>query len=835
MTLHCKQDQRRTALRHAPAWNGIDYAEIDADQRTLRVYFLGKLPPELAVNKPGIERYLRIEGGRRITGIRILDADPVVDPDPERDDFIVLRLDRPGDFSTYTVRLVDVANIAPQYDAARFSFKVGCPSGLDCAAAPGCDTSAPPEPEINYLAKDFATFRQLILDRMALLMPDWKERHVPDLGLTLVELLAYSGDMLSYYQDAVATEAYLDTARLRISVRRHARLVDYQLHEGCNARAWVSIGTDTDVELALEGTAFVTGAALLTDAATGEPARLLRWAELGEMVEASHDIFEALHPAGVTLALIAAHSTIHFYTWGGALCCLARGSTGATLLDAWLPGENKARALARLKIGDVLILEEVRGAHTGLAEDADPLRRHAVRLTSVEPGEDALLLTDAGRPTPYVEVSWSAQDALPFALCLSSLGGAPDCARFDDVSVARGNVLLVDHGWTGKPEDLGTVPVSDSSAQCECIGQPGDAAVAAGRVHPQLARASITHAQALPSDSPLSASAAALLRQEVRDAVAQVTVVSEPALPWQVRQHLLASDAGDADVVVEIDNDGLAQLRFGDGELGLQPPAGMHLQARYRTGNGSAGNVGADSITAVVMREPPSGVLLTVRNPLAAQGGQNPEPMSEAKLFAPHQFRTTLARAVIADDYRVLAERHAGVQRASAALVWTGSWYEADVAIDPLGAVPAENAMLDAIGQELEVYRRIGHDLHVKTAEYVPLHLELDVCALPAFQRAHVKAALLEVFSNRAHGFFHPDRLSFGEPVLVSRIVALAQSVDGVECATVTVLQRLYQRPNREIDNGLLRLRSGEIARLDNDPDYPEHGKLIIHVKGGRA
>src|SRR5207248_8256832 len=105
------------------------------------------------------------------------------------------------------------------------------------------------EPEVNYLAKDYASFRQLILDRLALTMPDWQERHVPDIGIALVEVLAYVGDYLSYYQDAVATEAYLDTARQRISVRRHARLVDYLMHEGCNARAWVVIDTDTDTDL----------------------------------------------------------------------------------------------------------------------------------------------------------------------------------------------------------------------------------------------------------------------------------------------------------------------------------------------------------------------------------------------------------------------------------------------------------------------------------------------------------------------------------------------------------------------------------------------------------
>ena len=36
-------------------------------------------------------------------------------------------------------------------------------------------------------------------------------------------VFAYTADYLSYYQDAVATEAYLDTARQRISVRRHVR------------------------------------------------------------------------------------------------------------------------------------------------------------------------------------------------------------------------------------------------------------------------------------------------------------------------------------------------------------------------------------------------------------------------------------------------------------------------------------------------------------------------------------------------------------------------------------------------------------------------------------
>src|SRR6185369_9764573 len=110
----------------------------------------------------------------------------------------------------------------------------------------------------NYLAKDYASFRQLLLDRLALIMPEWQERHAPDVGIVLLEILAYVGDYLSYYQDAVATEAYLNTARQRISVRRHARLVDYSMHEGCNARAAVAIEVTEDHVLPLSGAAFIT-------------------------------------------------------------------------------------------------------------------------------------------------------------------------------------------------------------------------------------------------------------------------------------------------------------------------------------------------------------------------------------------------------------------------------------------------------------------------------------------------------------------------------------------------------------------------------------------------
>ena len=252
----CQNEQRRELVRQHQQLNGLDYLEVEADQRTLTVFFLGKAPVELD------ETQVIIEGGRRIVDIRVEQVEVHHFESGELDDSMQVIVDQVGDFSTYTLRVVEWCKdkekegqwqphsaFDPRYDRVDFNFKADCPSDLDCKQQAVCPPEPIEEPDINYLAKDYASFRQLILDRLALVMPDWKERHVPDIGIALVEVLAYVGDHLSYYQDAVATEAYLATARKRISVRRHARLVDYNMHEGCNARAWLCVHTNIKLSL----------------------------------------------------------------------------------------------------------------------------------------------------------------------------------------------------------------------------------------------------------------------------------------------------------------------------------------------------------------------------------------------------------------------------------------------------------------------------------------------------------------------------------------------------------------------------------------------------------
>jgi hypothetical protein len=872
--LVCESERRRHEVRRQH-YNGLDYLEVSDDQLTLTVYFLGAAPENL-----GIDNF-QISGGARIRDIRIVDLQVCPQHDPELDNCIVITVDKPGDFSTYTLCLVNLPEESlfdPRYLCLSFTFKANCPTDLDCKREQLCPAESYPTPDLDYLAKDYASFRQLILDRLSVVMPEWKERHVPDLGITLVELFAYVGDYLSYYQDAVATEAYLDTARQRISVRRHARLVDYLMHEGCNARTWVHIDTSMDYSLPADQISFLTRFPRPPDI----EGRLLTWDDLTTVPSHHYDVFEPLlETPDEEIHLYQSHNEILFYTWGDRACCLPLGTTSAWLIDGSpttprepvveeQPEEDTSSApdtetpplteasseppqplrQLHLQVGDVLIFEEVIGPQTGNPDDADPTHRHPVRLTRVEPVVDPL------NGLPLLAIGWSEEDALPFPLCLSVVGPTPECALIEHVTVVRGNLVLSDHGRRlDEAEALGCVPTEREEVSCVREGRPADPVRYPGRFQPLLSESPLTFSQPLAPDLP----AAKILHQDPRLALPWLRLTSwpdpdclndsagdsqapsseTPTTPWDARRDLLASHTDDPHFVVEIDDRRRARLRFGDGELGSRPSSGHRFQALYRIGNGPQGNIGADKLLLAVSDTTVSGLTLQPRNPLPATGGTAPEAVADVKLFAPHTFRQVLERAITPEDYAELAAQHPAVQRAAAELRWNGSWYEVRVAIDPLGETVADSDLLQEIEQHLYRYRRIGHDLALLPAHYVAIDLMLEICVKQDYLRGHVKAALLERFSTRlladgSLGFFHPDALSFGQSIALSRLVATAQAVPGVESLRVTRLQRLFEGPNGEIAQGLLTIGPLEIARLDNDPNFPEHGRIQFELRGGR-
>jgi hypothetical protein len=900
----CRNKDARLDLIRTRGRNAIDYLDTEENARVLNVYLLQEAPDRITTDN------VRIAGGVRVRDIKVIELRIGKPGGAVGDARFQVVVDRPGDLSTYRLSLVEtdvlgiptgqpMAEFDPLYASIDFTFRERRTTELDCKTEPVSPPVLANAPDINYLAKDYASFRQLILDRMALTMPQWQETHVPDVGIALVEILAYVGDYLSYYQDAVATEAYLNTARKRVSVRRHLRLLDYRMHDGCNARTWICLDSpDANPQLSIEPDSIFFISA--DDAVAEADITRVLLGDLASVAANQIDVFEPV--LAQSLQVRAAHASIPLYCWGNAICQLPAGTTRATLRDGWDKSDPPQRLL-NLQAGDFLCFEQVRGVATGLTMDADPKQRHIVRLTRVEASADALF----DPPVPLLEIEWAREDALPFIVVLSTIGAAPDCTLIEDVSVARGNVFLVDEGYRIVDEDLGQVPLQDSAPYCSDVGAPVYGHVTPGSYQPTLSQAGLISTQPVASSAP----ARDLLAQNPAMALPWIRLRSIPARPdgsgplfefsdlrtpdaligrlqsppdgqswflraqlssdtrrqlgglgpgnpvpaalraqmiadlqslvrqWVPKPDLLSSRSADPDFVVELDDDGLASLRFGDGVMGLAPAAGEAFVATYRVGLDAVGHVGAESITRTLLR--PGVVLsgeLTPHNPLAASGRVAPQSIAEAREIGPGA-TSGLARAVTADDYAELAGRNPRVQRAAALLLWTGNRYEARVAIDPLGSEAVDDRLLQVIRADLEQYRSIGHDLAVVPATYVPIDLYILAQVTAGCSRAHVERALRDAFSNRvlpdgSKGFFHPDNLTFGQDLEVGRLMAVAQAVPGVQSAQVKKLRRLFEDPGQQVTSGVLAIGPMEVARLDNEPSRPEYGRLVIELRGGR-
>jgi predicted phage baseplate assembly protein len=310
---------------------------------------------------------------------------------------------------------------------------------------------------------------------------------------------------------------------------------------------------------------------------------------------------------------------------------------------------------------------------------------------------------------------------------------------------------------------------------------------------------------------------------------------------WSPRRDLLGSNGGAREFVVECEHDGAATLRFGDDRFGSRPAEGASLTATYRVGGGAAGNVGADTLAHLASNDPALlADVVSIRNPLPARGGADAESVERVRQDAPSAFRTQ-ERAVTVEDYADVAQKRAGldVQRAAATLRWTGSWHTVFLSVDRLGGKAVDAPFERALRRRVERFRMAGHDLEIDAPRPVPLEIEMSVCVKRGYLAADVKRALLEVFGSRIlpggrRGVFHPDNFSFGQPVLLSRLIAAAQATPGVDSVEVTKFQRQGAPSGEALLSGKLELARLEIARLDNDPNFPERGVFRLKVVSGR-
>lgn len=749
-------------------------------------------------------------GDRTLIGQAVTDGD--------RDSVLVVRTSSPGDWSTYMLVLLGSGGVGfpDSFDEPLCSepvtFTIDCPGDLDCrtdVACPPADTSTPLQ---DYLARDYAALRTRLLDRVGTLVPGWVDRGPADPVVTLAELFAAEGDRLAAWQDGAAAEATLEQARLRTSVRRHTRLLDYRVHEGVAARTWLAFTVDS-VATVPGHTPVAAPDAPIRRSAGGSSATVEDALDQGAVV------FETVEEIVAT----AARNALAVHAWGDTDACLPAGSTSAFL-------RHPVDADPMLAAGDVLILgpaaDDPSPPSPGL--DGQRARRQAVRLV-----EDPRTRDDPLAPPPSVgstpqrvlEIRWATDDALDVPLPISVTG--PD-GTATSIAVALANVVLAEHA--------ATLPAtSPLPAQVPFTG----------RYRPRLPVEPVAQVDPVVDRR----SAAAALTVDPRRAIPALDL-DDTVRGWTAVDDLLGSSRQDAHVVVEPEEDGV-WLRFGDGLNGARPTPGSVMTAWLRTGGGTRGNVSADVLTTLLASAsggPPD--VTTVTNPLPALGGLDPEPLAEARLIAPYAYRRQL-RAVTSDDYAAQAERITEVQRSIAERRWTGSWYAQRVVVDERGSAALSDSTRGAVRDLLDVVRMAGVDVAVTAPAWVPLEVVIGVCLAPGTLRADALAELRDRFSTRdlpdgRRGFFHPDAFTFGRSLLLADLIVEAMRVPGVTQVEVDdtgdgpaandrgLRFRRRGRPAQdEVARGRIDAGYDEVLRADSDPSNPEYGRFDVVLRGG--
>ena len=773
MIYFCAQKNRREMVLQQTALNGIDYLEVvevpgsPGCGTQLAVTFLNPAT-SLSLDKDQIS----ITGGAPVqaTGVTPATAqDPTV---------VTVTLDQTGDFSTYTFALVAGAGttdppdgIDPQLASVDFSFKAGCPSPADCQPVTCCPPAPVSPPDINYLAKDYNGFLQVMLDRLAVLTPGWTETHAADLGVALTEVLAYAADHLSYQQDAVSTEAYLGTARSRISLRRHARLVDYPISEGCNARTLVSVTVNGALTVPACTPFYPRVPGLGPAVAADDPVAAAAGGELAARLPE--------HAGRRPSPRAQLHGVLHLA--GRRLLPAGRRHTGHPAVHA---GYARARQHADLRGGPGAADRRPRGRRPH-----PPLRRPAY---SPPPRP-----TDPLTNTAITQITWAAADALPFPLCISSTTDAEPrlpAAVWGQRRAREHRARRSRH--LGAGEDLGTVPEAPAGAGRRLRGRCGTgtqagAAAPLPRYYPGLAQSPLTFS--VPYHG--ADSAAAFLAPGPAGAVPDITLAGTDGSTWLPQPDLLSFDGSSGSSCPRSSTTGRSSC------ASATTSTAWRLSQAWASPR-PTGSATAAPATSAATRSPTwccrpllasAGTVTGVPNPLAAAGGIDPEDVQHIRQFAPFAYEQQ-KRCVTEADYGTAAAQVSGVSAARGTLRWTGSWYTAFASVEPAAALTPE--LIDGTTTELDMLRMMGTDIAVEQAVIVGLQIEMEICVDPAHFQGDVFQALMMVFitgnqRNGAPGLLNPASFTFGQTVYASPLVAAAQAVDGVRSATLTVFTRM--------------------------------------------
>lgn len=823
---------------------GIDFVWVDpSDHRRLAVFFV--IEPDRLVRPFDPDRAeitVTLAGTENPETIEVSSTAWNTRPDASGNPRLTLTVTarREGSFQNYRLALTDTPadagpnRLDPFSREILFSFKQPCPSPFDCQPRGECPPPESDDYPVDYLARDFESFRQALLTFASDRYPDWQAQVPADFGGMISELFSALGDEFSYIQDRFLREGFLDTLTQRRSFAQLARLIDYRLDPGESSSGPVILRL-YDGERRPSGT---------TPQVVDVPSGARVWADQEDSDSIPYEVGQDLEAMIAGTPTHPAHShwtDLPAYVADPDRPCLSPGARELHLADDGLLAPPFPAAVLATDIrgyweGKQLLLE------TRPSDPETPVRRHLLTLDRpVESFVDPL--TGTG---PILTLHWREEDALPFPIDLTetfvSANLVPVRAgltRFEDFEI--GEPSTPQRGRTierGGPLDLRSshrppihryslgATVGDGLGWRSIDNPAGDPSSLPDIVLDQLDPAA--------GLAPLQTWKAGGDPLEFSPTDERVSV--ENGHWGKIASYQRAKRAIEA---FDFLGDQGYTLRFGDGTFGRRPTRGDVFRVWFRTGPGASGNVPEETIRRV--RELPNFspaplqsmpfAIRSVRNPLRLGNGRDPEDLELARRIAPAAYKSVVLRAVRNRDYRDQIERLPDVDRANAVTRWTGAWASTFVAADPVGTFELSDDLFETVQARLGAVRQVGRCALARQPVYLPVDLKIAICVEDGASFGNTVAGILRALSpaNGPSAFFAPDRFTFGEPLVRASLEAAIACIDGVR-AVLEIQARIRGRTEwgvfseREIP-----VAADRILIVKNDPDRPGRGSIRIY------
>ena len=263
---------------------------------------------------------------------------------------------------------------------------------------------------------------------------------------------------------------------------------------------------------------------------------------------------------------------------------------------------------------------------------------------------------------------------------------------------------------------------------------------------------------------------------------------------WEIKDNFLDSKSTSKHCIVFITDDGVANIKFGNGISGKIPDIRTNnILVNYRVGGGSVGNVGVRTITKMPEKFASIKRSFNPFDPIAI--GRDREDIEEARIKAPANIGTKYG-VVTLSDFKNLALSIPGVKRSNAIrskdrLTMVNVYYLSD------GTIPhdeLEQNMIDLYDER----KVVGTHVTVEEATLRPLNIRVTAKTFNTYKGYDIQQQILVTLEH----LLLPGHYDFGQCPEQSDLVVQLLDLDGVRAVDVEITNNNNLKPNEIVKLG---------------------------------